>query len=106
MITVMWRRVAALIVIFGWISLSGFDVVEDLDDLPIPSAVSKSVSDGNPTVKRAFSVRLANNMVELAYRNQEVVAILNFVPHIVNFAPGFHVQRHSPLHKLFRVLLI
>jgi hypothetical protein len=45
-------------------------------------------------------------MVELAYRNQEVVAILNFVPHIVNFAPGFHVQRHSPLHKLFRALLI
>jgi hypothetical protein len=106
-IALMCRKIVAALVILGWISLSGFDVLEDLNEFPSDAAVSKSLPDNSPIAKRGFSVHLANNMVELAYRNQQVdIALYSFAPTVLDFAPVLHFRRHSPLHKLFRVLLI
>lgn len=34
MISIMFRKLIAALLILGWISLSGFDLVEDLDEVP------------------------------------------------------------------------
>ena len=90
----------------GWISLSGFDVIEDLDEIPGRVAVSNASTDGL-TSKPGGWGPLANNIVESANRIQQVdVALVRFIPTIFNFAPLFDFRRHSQLHKLYRVFLI
>jgi hypothetical protein len=104
----MWKKIVSIFLILGWISLSGFDVVEDLGELSNETAVSTSAPEGSPVPnKRGVLVHLANNMVELAYRTHQVeVTLRRFFPHILSFASVPDSRRHSPLHKRFRVLLI
>jgi hypothetical protein len=103
----MWKKFASLFLILGWISLSGFDVVEDLGELSNEAAVSTSAPEEGPIPKRGVLVHLANNMVELAYRTHQVeITLRRFLPHIFSFASAPDSRRHSPLHKRSRVLLI
>jgi hypothetical protein len=93
MIRRMCRRLLAALLIFGWVSLSGFDVVEDLDD-------------AGPGSKRAMG-SLANNSIESASRTKPAnLAPVDFGVIIFRIAPLTEFRKHSQLHKLFRVFLI
>jgi hypothetical protein len=59
----MCRRLIAVLLILGWISLSGFDVVEDLDEIPGQVTISSASPDNNPISKRGGWGPLANNIV-------------------------------------------
>ena len=107
MIRPMCRRVLAALLIFGWISLSGFDVVEDLDEVPGQAAVSKAPDNDSSGSKRGGWGPLANNIIESANRTQKSeITPVAFTPTIVHFdlIPDF--RRHFQLHKLYRVFLI
>jgi len=103
----MCRKLVAALLIIGWISLSGFDVVEDLDEVPGQVAVSSSSSDDSSTSKRGGWGPLANNIIESANRTQQVnFAVVSFTPTIFDFEPVPIYRRHFQLHKLYRVFLI
>jgi hypothetical protein len=105
MIAAMFRRVVAALLVIGWISLSGFDVVEDLDEAlgQIQLSGSKDSAQGS---KRAMG-SLANNMIESASRTKPVnLAIENFALSIFRFEPLTEFRKHVQLHKLYRVFLI
>jgi hypothetical protein len=107
MIPRMCRRVLAALLILGWVSLSGFDVVEDLDEVPGQVAVSSSSTDNSSTSKRGGWGHLANNIIESANRIQQLnSALVSFRPTIFNFDPVPVFRRHFQLHKLYRVFLI
>jgi hypothetical protein len=72
MIAGMFRKVIAALLIVGWVSFSGFDVVEDLDEMPGQIAVSSRSADGSADSKRGGWGPLANNIIESAYRTQQV----------------------------------
>ena len=102
----MWRKTAGALVILGWISLSCFDVVEDLDEIPGQAAVSKS-SPNNASAKRGGWGPLANNTVESAiYTEQDYIARLTFIPTIIDSESFLDFHGYFPLHKLHRVFLI
>lgn len=97
----MWRKIAGALVILGWISLSCFDVVEDLNEIPGQAAVSKS------SLKRGAWGPLANNIVESAIdTEQDHVALLTFIPTIIDSDSFLDFHAYFPLHKLHRVFLI
>ncbi len=101
----MSRKFWAVLLIFGWVSLSGFDVLDDLDEVPGQAAVSRSSHEGSSS-KRAMGA-LPNNIIESASPIPEVQGlIVNLVQGIlpVYSTPDFH--RHSQLHKLYHVFLI
>jgi hypothetical protein len=102
----MCSKAIAALVILGWISLSGFDVVEDLDEVPGQRALSDSSPYDNTNAKRGGWGPLANNMVESANRTQR--AEITIVSCIATFAiESFpDIRRHFRLHKLYRVFLI
>jgi hypothetical protein len=103
----MWRRLISALLVIGWISLSGFDVVEDLDEVPGRAAVSSSSPDENTLGKRGGWGHLANNMVESANPSQRTDATnVRFSPTIFKFEPVSDLRRHFQLHKLYRVFLI
>lgn len=103
----MCRKLVAALLIIGWISLSGFDVVEDLDEVPGQVAVSSSPQDDSSNQKRGGWGPLANNIIELANRIQQVYpALPGFIPTIVDFDPLPVILRYFQLHKLYRVFLI
>jgi hypothetical protein len=107
MITPMRRRIAAVLVILGWVSLSCFDVVEDLDEIRGQVAVSSSSPGSSSTAKRGGWGPLANNIVESANRiPQTNVTIFRVTPTILDFVPVLDFRGHSQLHKLSRVFLI
>lgn len=107
MIRRMCRRLLAALLIIGWVSLSGFDVVEDLDEVPGQVAVSTSSPDDSSTSKRGGWGPLANNIIESANRTQQVnSALVSFTPTIFAFDPVPVFRRHFQLHKLYRVFLI
>lgn len=107
MILTMWRKFVAILVILGWVSLSGFDVIEDLDALPSQGAVSKSSPDGSATAKRSMLVPRVNNMVESATRPQQIeIALDTSIPDSFHVASILDFRRHLQIHKFFRVLLI
>jgi hypothetical protein len=102
----MCRKLVAALLIIGWISLSGFDVVEDLDEVPGKSAVS-----GGPKADRSTSKRgrwgLANNIIESANRTPAThIALASLFSTIAVFDLISDFHRHFPLHKLYRVFLI
>lgn len=102
----MCRKVITALVILGWVSLSCFDVVEDLDEIPGQVAVSSS-TEGNSTSKRGGWGPLANNMVESANRTEQPnVAVLTVTLTVLYFDLAFDFRRHFQLHKLYRVFLI
>ena len=102
----MWRKIVAVLLIFGWVSLSGFDVVEDLDGVPGQAALL-SASDDRSSVKLSGDAPLANNIVESANRTQQSdLTLVNFIPTRCDCDTLLGFRRHSQLHKLYRVFLI
>jgi hypothetical protein len=102
----MCRKLIAALLVIGWISLSGFDVVEDLDEVPGQRAVSTSSPYDNANAKRGGWGPLANNMVESANRTQSIeITIASFIATFE--VESFRViRRHFQLHKLYHVFLI
>lgn len=107
MIALMCRKFVAVVVILGWVSLSCFDVVEDLDEIPGHVVVSSSSPDGSSTAKRGGWGPLANNIVESANQTEQAgVALISFTPIAFEFTRVVDLRRHFQLHKLYRVFLI
>lgn len=107
MIRRMCKRLLAALLILGWISLSGFDVVEDLDEAPGQVAVSKAPADGSSVTKRGGWGPLANNIVESANRTKQIdFPLATFASPVFYFDLLVELHRRSPLHKLYRVFLI
>jgi hypothetical protein len=101
----MCRKLTVALLILGWISLSGFDVVEDLDE--IPGQVSVSSSSPINSAKVGGRGPLANNMVESANRTRAAdPAPVSFFEGVFDFDPAPDFRRHFQLHKLYRVFLI
>jgi len=107
MISQMLRLVAGFLIL-GWVSLSGIDVVEDLDDLPGQVQISSSSRGNASTTKRGgWGPPFANNIIESANRTHQTnVALVTDIPIIFDAAPVLDRRRHSQLHKLFHVFLI
>jgi hypothetical protein len=107
MIARMSRKLIAVLLILGWVSLSGFDVVEDLDEISGQVAVSSSSPDSSSTSKRGGWRPLANNIVESANRIQQTnFALVSVTPTILDSVLVLDFRGHSQLHKFFRVFLI
>jgi len=107
MIRRMCRRLLSALLILGWVSLSGFDLVEDLDEVPGQVTVSSSSPDDSSASKRGGWGPLANNIIESASGIQRVnSAFVTFTPTIFDFDPAPVFRRHFHLHKLYRVFLI
>ena len=107
MILGMCRKLVAALLIFGWVSLSCFDVVEDLDEIPGQVAVWSSSPDDSSTATRAGWGPLANNIVESANETEQPgVVLISFTPIAFEFNRVFDRRRHFQLHKLYRVFLI
>jgi hypothetical protein len=98
------RTIAALL-IFGWVCLSAFDVLEDLKVSSEDTAYTQSGKEHSPDGKR-LSTRV-NNMVESA-----VKAPTTFTPLLRpnnsqwSVHPLWSLQRSVDLHTLHRVFLI
>jgi hypothetical protein len=98
------RTIAALL-IFGWICLSAFDVLEDLKVSSQDTAYTQSDNGHSPDGNR-LSTRV-NNMVESA-----VKAPATFTPLLCPnnskcpIQPLWSLQRSVDLHTLHRVFLI
>ncbi len=106
MIPRMCRKFAAILLILGWISLSGFDVLEDLDGVSGQGTLSNA-SDNGSNAKFHDRVPLANNIVESANRIQQTdLALVNFTPTLFDCETLLEFRRHSQLHKLYQVFLI
>jgi hypothetical protein len=102
----MCRRMLAALVILGWVSLSVFDVAEDLDEVPGQAAVSSSSPDDGFS-KRGGWGPLANNIVESAIRTDPAtVTLITFSPSVFYLKPVHIFRRQFQLHKLYRVFLI
>jgi hypothetical protein len=102
----MWRRVVAALLVLGWISLSGFDVVEDLDEAPGQVQVSAAAGESGPGSKRAMGP-LAKNIIESASRTKPIhLAPVDRGLIVFRIKPVTEFHKHSQLHKLFRVFLI
>lgn len=102
----MCRRLVSALLILGWISLSGFDVVEDLDEAPGRAAFSATPDNAAAGAKRSMG-SLANNIIESASRtkqsNGELVTLIATICHLDLL---LEFRKHSQLHKLHRVFLI
>ena len=107
MIRRMCRRLLAVLLILGWVSLSGFDVVEDLDEAPGQTALSPAPDDATSGSKRGGWGPLANNIVESANRIQDTnVVLISIAETGFDYEPVFQFQKHFQLHKLYHVFLI
>lgn len=103
----MFKQLIVILLVIGWISLSGFDLVEDLDEIPGPVTISSNSQDGGATAKRGGWRPLANNIVESAGSTQRVdVAGVSFTSTAFESEPVFDFRRDISLHKLYRVFLI
>jgi len=106
MILRMCRKIAALLLILGWISLSGFDVVEDLDGVPGQRALAGASGNGS-TASLPGRTPLANNIVESANRIQHThLALVNFTPALFDCDTLLEFRRHSQRYKLYHVFLV
>lgn len=106
MIPPMCNKFVAIFLIFGWVSLSGFDVVEDLGGLSAKTSLASAANDSLKFRGHAWGP-LANNIVESANRIQSNdLALVNVAP--TRFASDslLEFRRHSQLHKLYQVFLI
>ena len=101
----MCRKLIVALLILGWISLSGFDVVEDLDE--VPGQVSVSSASPINSAKVGGRGPLANNMVESANRIPLADSVpVTFCEAVFELDPAPDFRRHFQLHKLYRVFLI
>lgn len=103
----MCRKVITALLIVGWVSLSCFDVVEDLDEIPGQVEFSRASPDDGSIPKRGGWGPLANNIVESANPTEHDYGILvNFTAVAFDIDLPLDFQRHFPLHKLYHVFLI
>ena len=105
MVPLMRRRLAILL-IAGWVILSCFDVLEDLE-FPSGATLSHFGHDSTSGSSVAGWGALANNIVESAYRS--VQAYVDLIDSTV-FSTDFHsvpdFRAYFQLHKRYRVFLI
>jgi hypothetical protein len=107
MIRRMCKRVLAALLIVGWVSLSGFDLVEDIDEIPGQSAVSSTSPEDNSKSKFGGWGPLANNIVESANRiPEDYGTLVTFTAIIFDLDAFLDFRKHFALHKLYRVFLI
>jgi hypothetical protein len=99
----MLRRFVALLLVFSWIILSGYDVVEDLD---LPDQIEVQSSSDNPIAVGSNGV-LARNIVESADHKPYRCHCLfeQFATQKASYPPHYS-QKTSKLHKVHRVFLI
>jgi hypothetical protein len=107
MIRRMRRKVLAAPLIFGWILLSGLDLVEDLQQVPGHGVIANASSPDSFRWKRNGWGALANNIVESAtYLTQVFVELSSATAVIFDLDVDFDFRRYFRLHKLYRVFLI
>jgi hypothetical protein len=101
----MCRKLLSALLILGWISLSCFDVVEDLDEIPAQSAFSSSSPDSANAKLWGWGPLL--NIVDFANSTKRPeFALVSFTPILLDTDPTFDFPVHTHLHKLYRVFLI
>jgi len=104
----MCRKVLAVLLTFGWVSLSCFDVVEDLDEIPRNASISSaSPEHGSTSTPRGWGP-LANNIIESLSRVPKSAdfSLVTFTEVISHTTPILNFRPHHELHKLYRVFLI
>ena len=103
-IACMARRFLALLLIISWLSLSGFDVLEDLD---FPNQIELYSSTVSPLLDHGRTARLTHNMVESAGHSK--MRYFNCMEQravrLVICSPT-QFQKISKLHKLHHAFLI
>ena len=102
----MCRRILALLLIVGWVALSGFDLLEDIE-VPSDTAVSSpGTGDGSsPTAGQRGN--LVNNIVESADRVQQApLSLFSLAPINLALDAALDFRRCFRLHKLYQVFLI
>jgi hypothetical protein len=107
MIRRMCRRCLAVLLVIGWVSLSGLDLVEDLDQ--ISSQVDFSSASPQDQSKSNLSGwgTLANNIIETANQIlQDSGTLFIFTSIIFNVDAFLDFRIYFPLHKLYQVFLI
>jgi hypothetical protein len=94
-ITPMLRKALALLLVFSWVILSGFDLLEDFD-FPIQVGVHSPLEDSVPKV--GHGVDLVNNILESGDRTRLYHADLFELPIV-------HLSADAPLvsKKVFRI---
>lgn len=101
------NRIFAALTIAGWIILSCFDVVEDLDEIPGQPAISRTSPPDSGTSKLGGWGTFANNMVESAQLGNKIESAIIACPTAICDLDIFlAIRRHSDLHTLHRVFLI
>jgi len=102
----MFRRILAAVLIFGWVSLSAFDLLEDLIAAPDASAYTQDgATSHSPRWNRHPS--LTNNIIESAISADAVFTPLIQGNGSSTIIPAqWSFLRALDLHKLYRVLLI
>jgi hypothetical protein len=101
----MFGKLLAVLLVFGWVSLSAFDLLEDLK---LPSGDSAYTQSGKSHSRNWSRLpNLANNIVESAVTAHGAHSPLL---RLNDFEPVIHLLWSSPrvleLHKLHRVFLI
>jgi hypothetical protein len=102
----MCRRVLAVLLILGWVSLSGFDLLEDLDKISSQAAFSSASPHDNSKSKLGGWGTLGNNIIESANRILQDSGTVTFTAIIFDLDALLDFRRHFPLHKLYQVFLI
>ncbi|MGH7811665.1 MAG: hypothetical protein ACREP5_15410 [Candidatus Binatia bacterium] len=101
----MFARLLAVLLVFGWVSLSALDLLEDLKVGSSDGAYTQSGKSHSRDWSR--QPNLANNIVESAASPHGVYTPLLRLNHS---EPAIHLLGSSPrvleLHKLHRVFLI
>jgi hypothetical protein len=107
MISRVCRRVIVALIVLGWVSLSCFDVVEDLDEILGGVAVSSTRDHSTSSSKQEKWRPVANDIVESAgYTEQADAAPASLFQVIFDLDPVLHCCRYFQRHKLYRVFLI
>jgi hypothetical protein len=100
------RRKLAVLLIVGWVILSCFDVLEDLE-FPGGATVSGRAHDPSSASSTAGWGALANNIVESAYRTAQTYVDVFYSLVLGPDRDAIPIFRtHFQLHKLYRVFLI
>lgn len=100
----MARKFLALLLTISWISLSGFDVLEDLD---VPEQHEIYSSTAIPLLDRGQTARLTHNIVESAgqSRLRYFSSMEQPATQLLICSPTVS-QRTYKLHKLYHAFLI
>lgn len=100
----MLRKALAVLLVFSWVILSGFDLLEDFD-FPVQVGVHSPVEGSLPNV--APGVNSVNNLLESGDRPRLSYAGLFEVP-IVHLSVGGPLvsKRIVKIHKFHRIFLI